>query len=105
VAWLKRAEQANRELAAGMAHEINNPLGVIIQGAQFIERRLSLDLPANRDAARRHQVALESMLAYPPVLKAILTVYSSVCSIWSISIRGLFVSRFNNSRLVFHAIA
>ena len=51
-------------LAAGMAHEINNPLGVIIQGVQTIERRLSADLPANHEAAHKHQVALESIRAY-----------------------------------------
>ena len=34
-------------LAAGMAHEINNPLGAIIQGVQTIQRRLSLELDAN----------------------------------------------------------
>jgi len=31
-------------LGAGMAHEINNPLGGILQAAQNIERRLSPDL-------------------------------------------------------------
>lgn len=51
-------------LAAGMAHEINNPLGVIIQGIQTIERRLSGELPANQEAARKHQVALENIRAY-----------------------------------------
>ena len=39
-------------LAAGMAHEINNPLAIISQAAQNIERRLSADLPANHAAAQ-----------------------------------------------------
>ncbi len=38
-------------LAAGMAHEINNPLSGILQSCQNIERRLSPDLSANRRAA------------------------------------------------------
>ncbi len=40
-------------LAAGMAHEINNPLGVIVQGTQTVERRLSAELGANREVASR----------------------------------------------------
>ena len=40
-------------LAAGMAHEINNPLGIITQAAQNIERRVSPELPANRKVGRR----------------------------------------------------
>jgi len=38
-------------LAAGMAHEISNPLSIILQGAQNLQRRVSADLPANRLAA------------------------------------------------------
>jgi PAS domain S-box-containing protein len=38
-------------LAAGMAHEINNPLGGIIQSAQVVLGRLTADNPANRSAA------------------------------------------------------
>ena len=38
-------------LAAGMAHEINNPLGVIMQGSQNILRRIDPDMPQNREAA------------------------------------------------------
>ncbi|WDP83985.1 MAG: PAS domain S-box protein [Desulfobacter sp.] len=38
-------------LAAGMAHEINNPLAGILQNAQVIENRLIRDLPANHSAA------------------------------------------------------
>jgi PAS domain S-box-containing protein len=34
-------------MAAGMAHEVNNPLGIIAQDLQNLERRLSPALPAN----------------------------------------------------------
>lgn len=39
-------------LAAGMAHEINNPLGGILQACQNIERRVSLDFAKNEEAAQ-----------------------------------------------------
>jgi len=51
-------------LAAGMAHEINNPLGIISQARQNIERRLSAELPANREAARELGLDLERLHAY-----------------------------------------
>lgn len=38
-------------LAAGMAHEINNPLSGIMQNAQIIHNRLTRDIPANHDTA------------------------------------------------------
>jgi PAS domain S-box-containing protein len=38
-------------LAAGMAHEINNPLSGVLQSSQNILRRLSADLPANKTTA------------------------------------------------------
>jgi PAS domain S-box-containing protein len=38
-------------LAAGMAHEINNPLSGVLQSSQNILRRLSTDLPANNTTA------------------------------------------------------
>ncbi len=39
-------------LAAGMAHEINNPLSAITQACQNIVRRLSPELPRNQEIAR-----------------------------------------------------
>jgi PAS domain S-box-containing protein len=45
-------------LVEGMAHEINNPLGGIIQGAQNVLRRLSPELPKNVEVAKEHGVDL-----------------------------------------------
>jgi PAS domain S-box-containing protein len=51
-------------LAAGMAHEINNPLAGMIQNAQVVINRLWGDLPANREAARKLGLSMEILLAY-----------------------------------------
>ena len=51
-------------LAAGMAHEINNPLGAILQHAQNIERRVSAEIPANFNAATEVGVDLDLVRAY-----------------------------------------
>ena len=51
-------------LAAGMAHEINNPLGGMLQSAQNILRRISPELPANRQAAEDCGVTLEGVRDY-----------------------------------------
>lgn len=39
-------------LAAGMAHEINNPLAGILQNIQVLKNRMSKDLPKNTEVAR-----------------------------------------------------
>ncbi|MFP5223272.1 MAG: PAS domain S-box protein [Acidobacteriota bacterium] len=51
-------------LAAGMAHEINNPLGGILQSIQIIKRRLSPDIPRNDEAARELGLNLDDVLRY-----------------------------------------
>jgi len=51
-------------LAAGMAHEINNPLGVILQSSQNIHRRLAPDLTANQQIARQCGAGLEAIIRY-----------------------------------------
>jgi signal transduction histidine kinase len=51
-------------LAAGMAHEINNPLGVILQSAQNVQRRLTEDLAANHQAAKQCGTTLPEIVSY-----------------------------------------
>jgi PAS domain S-box-containing protein len=51
-------------LAAGMAHEINNPLGVILQSCQNLRRRLGTELPANRRTAEELGLDLDALQRY-----------------------------------------
>lgn len=51
-------------LAAGMAHEINNPLGAILQGSQNILRRIDPDRPQNRAAAETAGIDLDRLNRY-----------------------------------------
>ena len=51
-------------LAAGMAHEINNPLAGILQNAAVLENRLLGDLPANRKSAEAAGTTLSAIRHY-----------------------------------------
>jgi|GEM_PF-5196674 PAS domain S-box-containing protein len=51
-------------LAAGMAHEINNPLGTIVQGCQNIVRRTSPELQKNIDSANQLGISIDKLEAY-----------------------------------------
>ncbi|MGN8275268.1 sensor histidine kinase [Pseudomonas sp. SMN5] len=51
-------------LAAGMAHEINNPLGAILHNVQNIRRRLSPDLPRNLEQAEQLGIELPAVNRY-----------------------------------------
>jgi PAS domain S-box-containing protein len=51
-------------LAAGMAHEINNPLAGMIQNAQVIRNRLTEDLPANLKTAKELDIPMDGIRRY-----------------------------------------
>jgi PAS domain S-box-containing protein len=51
-------------MAAGMAHEINNPLAAISQNAQVLQTRISKDNKNNRRVAEQHGIALASVVNY-----------------------------------------
>ncbi|KIH81997.1 sensor histidine kinase [Pseudomonas batumici] len=51
-------------LAAGMAHEINNPLGAILHNVQNIRRRLSSELPKNQEYAQQAGIDLDIVNRY-----------------------------------------
>ncbi|MCP4749385.1 MAG: PAS domain S-box protein [Proteobacteria bacterium] len=51
-------------LAAGMAHELNNPLAGMMNGAQNVQRRLSPDLKSNHKTAGEIGIDLEVLQSY-----------------------------------------
>jgi len=51
-------------LAAGMAHEINNPLAGLIQTANVLQRRLGEDNPANLKAAQEARTTMAVIREY-----------------------------------------
>ncbi len=52
-------------LAAGMAHEINNPLAGMLQNSQVIENRLSVEtMPANIKAAEEWGITMAAVKGY-----------------------------------------
>ncbi|MBT4269072.1 MAG: PAS domain S-box protein [Deltaproteobacteria bacterium] len=51
-------------LAAGMAHEINNPLGAMMQSAQNIQRRFSPELSKNFEIAAEYGLDLNLLQPY-----------------------------------------
>ncbi|WP_319582407.1 PocR ligand-binding domain-containing protein [uncultured Pseudodesulfovibrio sp.] len=51
-------------LAAGMAHEINNPLAAILGNARLLRKRLLEESPRNRRTAQECGVDLDGVMAY-----------------------------------------
>ena len=56
-------------LAAGMAHEINNPLAGILQSSSVLSNRLTGDLPANQKAADAAGTTMEAIRQYAALRK------------------------------------
>ncbi len=51
-------------LAAGMAHEINNPIAGVMQNAQVLQLRLDLEVEKNQRLARDCQLSLPALQSY-----------------------------------------
>lgn len=51
-------------LAAGMAHEINNPLAGILQNLQVLQNRFLADVPKNTEAADKENLSLTHLATY-----------------------------------------
>lgn len=51
-------------LAAGMAHEINNPLAGVMQNAEVVLSRVSPEVPANRAAAEGAGTTMDTVYEY-----------------------------------------
>ncbi len=54
-------------LAAGMAHEINNPLAGMMQSADVLTRRLTEDMAANDRAAKEAGITMDAIRAFMEV--------------------------------------
>ena len=51
-------------IAAGIAHEINNPLGIVLQSAQNLERRIDSEFPKNIKTAESLGLDISLLSAY-----------------------------------------
>jgi PAS domain S-box-containing protein len=56
-------------ISAGIAHEINNPLGIILQAAQTLAQRMRPDFPKNLEVAQRIGIDMELMNQYAQTRK------------------------------------
>jgi PAS domain S-box-containing protein len=56
-------------ISAGIAHEINNPLGIILQAVQTLAQRMRPDFSKNQEVAKRIGLDLEVMEQYSQTRK------------------------------------
>ncbi len=94
-------------LAAGMAHEINNPLAGILQSMQVIRNRLTDDIPQNTEAARECGTQLSAITEYSrrrKILSLIESILESGKRATDIVYNMLSFSRVSESRFRKHQL-
>lgn len=96
-------------LAAGMAHEINNPLAGIVQNADVMGKRLTdTDMPANIRAADEIGVSMDVIKAFMEkrgILRMLLAINESGYRIADIVSNMLNFARKSNSSVSTHNLA
>lgn len=94
-------------LAAGMAHEINNPLAGILQNVQVLRNRLSGNIPKNIETARDCGIEFEALERYmqkrglAPMIDAVIESGTRAARIVD---NMLSFSRRSDSKLKWHSL-
>lgn len=92
-------------LAAGMAHEINNPLACILQNSQVVLDRLTSDLPVNHRTAADCGTRMDAIRAFMEkrdIVKMLRTVMASGERAAQVVSNMLSFSRKSDSRMLPH---